>query len=240
MHISPSDKVYVGITSQKPEARWFNGRGYCYNTHFYNAILKYGWDNFQHIIVEENLSQEKACELEIDLIKKYKSNNPKYGYNHSTGGDLSAVGTVISEETRKKLSKASKGRKLSESAKEKVRIANSGPNNHHYGKHLSEEHRKHISDALRGKKYKKWSEESRKKLSENRKGTKQSEETKRKRSEALKGHKGYWEGKHFSEDHKEKLKGRPPWNKGKHFSEETKRKMSEAAMRRYKRDKDAI
>ena len=28
MHITPSNKVYIGITSKAPEERWMNGRGY--------------------------------------------------------------------------------------------------------------------------------------------------------------------------------------------------------------------
>lgn len=43
MHISPSGKRYVGITRQRPVARWKNGRGYINNEYFYRAIKKYGW-----------------------------------------------------------------------------------------------------------------------------------------------------------------------------------------------------
>lgn len=30
-HISPSNKVYIGITSRKPELRWRKGNGYYNN-----------------------------------------------------------------------------------------------------------------------------------------------------------------------------------------------------------------
>ena len=56
MHTSPSGKVYVGITCQPTYARWKNGNGYKNNKHFYNAIIKYGWDNFEHQIILENVS----------------------------------------------------------------------------------------------------------------------------------------------------------------------------------------
>ena len=56
IHISPSNKYYVGITSKTPEERWRNGFGYYTQSYFYNAIQKYGWDNFQHEIISENLS----------------------------------------------------------------------------------------------------------------------------------------------------------------------------------------
>lgn len=87
IHISPSIKYYVGITSQNPKNRWRNGNGYNYNTHFYNAIQKYGWDNFVHEIFAEHLTKEEACKMETILIEKLKSNNYHYGYNICSGGE---------------------------------------------------------------------------------------------------------------------------------------------------------
>ena len=48
-----NNKVYIGITGRQPEIRWgSNGNGYWNNTHFYNAIKKYGWnDGFEHILM---------------------------------------------------------------------------------------------------------------------------------------------------------------------------------------------
>lgn len=87
VHIAPNCKKYFGITKQYPTGRWKNGYGYASSPHFFNAILKYGWDNFQHIILCENLSKNWACKLEQDLIRIYKSNDPKYGYNVCNGGE---------------------------------------------------------------------------------------------------------------------------------------------------------
>lgn len=59
-----NDKIYVGITGRTVEERWgYNGNGYYRNKHFYDSILKYGWDNFEHIIIKEGLSQEEAGNL---------------------------------------------------------------------------------------------------------------------------------------------------------------------------------
>lgn len=89
LHVNKiNDKKYVGITCQTPARRWRNGKGYSKNKHFYNAIKKYGWDNFYHLIIKEKLSKEEAKCLEIYLIEKFSSNNPKYGYNLCLGGDL--------------------------------------------------------------------------------------------------------------------------------------------------------
>lgn len=80
-------KVYIGITKQCPKKRWDNGNGYKDNTHFYNAIKKYGWNSFEHIILFKGLSKEEAQVTEIKLIEEYKSNNRKFGYNKSKGGE---------------------------------------------------------------------------------------------------------------------------------------------------------
>lgn len=54
-------KMYFGITSRKPEERWGkNGRNYKSTPRFFPAINKHGWDNFEHNILHENLTQEEA------------------------------------------------------------------------------------------------------------------------------------------------------------------------------------
>lgn len=82
-----NNKVYVGITGQKPKRRWHNGYGYKTQQYFWRAIQKYGWNNFDHIIFAENLTKEDACKMEKCLIALYNTTNRKYGYNISTGGD---------------------------------------------------------------------------------------------------------------------------------------------------------
>lgn len=45
MHISPSGKRYIGVTSKtNVEDRWRNGKGYQKCPYFYKAIQKYGWE----------------------------------------------------------------------------------------------------------------------------------------------------------------------------------------------------
>lgn len=82
-----NDKIYIGITCQKPEHRWRNGDGYNYNPHFYNAIKKYGWENFKHEILFVNLSKEEAEQKEIELIAFYDSTNAELGFNIQSGGN---------------------------------------------------------------------------------------------------------------------------------------------------------
>lgn len=131
-HTSPSNKVYIGITSMSPpEKRWKNGFGYWRNKHFYNAIQKYGWDNIKHEILFEGLSKEEAENKEMELIALYDAANKEKGYNNDNGG--SSTGRLTSE-TKKKISDA---------AKERLQR----PENHPlYGKHRSEETKRKLSE----------------------------------------------------------------------------------------------
>ena len=79
-------KVYIGQTCQKPEKRWNYGYGYKNCPRFYSAIVSYGWNNFEHIILENNLTSDEANEKEQYYIKKYNSQNPDLGYNLTEGG----------------------------------------------------------------------------------------------------------------------------------------------------------
>ena len=79
-------KVYIGQTKQAINQRWRNGDGYKNNIYFYHSIKKYGWDNFEHEILEKDIdSVKKANEREIYWISKYDSY--KNGYNLTSGGD---------------------------------------------------------------------------------------------------------------------------------------------------------
>lgn len=120
VHIAPNGKKYYGITKQKPERRWQNGKGYDKNKHFASAIKKYGWDNIQHIVLHEGLDKEEAEELEQYMIQWYNTTKHEYGYNVSLGGETGPglygenhplYGKHLPEEQRKKMSEAKKGAK---------------------------------------------------------------------------------------------------------------------------------
>ena len=183
MHISPSNKRYIGITSQEPKRRWRGGSSYKNNIHFYNAIEKYGWDNFKHIIVAKGLNKETACWLEMELIKEWDTTNPNKGYNITLGGEgakglcgeLNGMyglkgelspnyGLKRSEETKEKLSKALKGREFTEEWKQNLKENHwdcSGENNPMYGKGYLKEGENH---PFFGKHH---TEETKKRMSEN-------------------------------------------------------------------------
>lgn len=168
VHVFPNGKRYVGITTQRPTKRWQRGKSYTHNPHLQRAIKKYGWDNIEHIIYGKYSTAEEAGDVERALIAKYKLQNPEYGYNISDGGEHGThsaetkkrlsdrrkgsgnpmygrrgkasprygkpgamLGKKMTEEAKRKISIANTGRShpVSESAKEKLRIKNSGANN---------------------------------------------------------------------------------------------------------------
>ena len=84
-----NNKVYIGQTKQeKLNNRWKNGKGYKSCTYFYHAIQKYGWDNFEHIILDQgDWTLEEANKKEQFYIQKYNSTNIEKGYNIKKGGE---------------------------------------------------------------------------------------------------------------------------------------------------------
>lgn len=141
-------KLYIGQTCYKYiNTRWRDGKGYIHSPHFYNAIQKYGWDNFKHIILFEDIPDYRIADIiEIELIKKYKSNDPKFGYNLSSGGSF--------------------GRTLSEETKNKIRLSKIGHKNPNYKKSPSIETRQKMSESRKGKKQTKEWINKRKRLGE--------------------------------------------------------------------------
>lgn len=146
VHIFPNGKRYVGITCQKVERRWQNGKAYSWNKHMSNAIAKYGWGNIEHTVLYEGLTQEAAEKIEIQLIADWELTNPDNGYNYAIGG----THPRHTEITKKKIGAKSLGRKHSDEFKEWISEHNRGANNYMYGKHHSEETKRKISEAKKG------------------------------------------------------------------------------------------
>ena len=125
-------KVYIGQTCYRNiNQRWRHGEGYKHSPHFYNAIQKYGWENFEHIILFEDIcGYELADAIERELIQKYQSNNSEYGYNISSGGSY--------------------GRTLTDETKNKIRISKIGDKNPNYQKSPSYITRQRMSASHKG------------------------------------------------------------------------------------------
>lgn len=204
-----NNKMYIGqavdIERRWNDHIWNLNNKRNENRHFINAWYKYGEENFKFTILLE------CKESDLNMYEEYyifelMTYDPRVGYNKNYGGDSGRP----TEEAKRKMSEAKKGKQLSEEAKRKISEANKGEKNSFYGRHHSEE--------------------AKRKMSESKKGRHHSEEHKRKLSESRKGEKSYWYGKHLSEETKRKLseskKGEKHPMYGKQLSEETKRKLS--------------
>ena len=99
-----NSKCYIGITKLKLERRWKKGVGYKSQKIFYGAIKKYGWENFEHEIIDVVDSMKEALEKESYYIKLY--NSIQNGYNSSQFGTFDykrdkKVYKVISQKLKK-------------------------------------------------------------------------------------------------------------------------------------------
>ncbi len=111
-----NNKKYIGITKKKYGNEDF---GYIkrFNQHLvnaftkskyndcprlYNSIRKHGRNNFK-IELLESCSITDRAKIEIKYIKEYNTNDYKFGYNISLGGDGRSV-SEVNEDTRLKIS----------------------------------------------------------------------------------------------------------------------------------------
>lgn len=101
-------KIYIGQTNQDPERRWRpDGSGYKDSPKFWQAILKYGWNNFDHEIIEIVDNSDLANKQEIYWIAYYDTyDNDEKGYNMTPGGDNYMTELWQNPEYREKMCKS--------------------------------------------------------------------------------------------------------------------------------------
>ena len=146
---SPSRRIYIG-QSVNINSRYIHYKNLHCKTQIkiYNSIVKYGWENHKFEVIEEcevNFlnERERYWQEHYDVIKnglncKLTKTSNKSGY--------------LSEESRLKLSKSLKGRKLSLETKEKLK-KRCGDKSHWWGKKISQDHKEKLHNAWRGKKH---------------------------------------------------------------------------------------
>ena len=175
------------------------------------AQKKYGIENFSKEIITIAMSKSEADVLEKYYIAKERNENTYGCYNIADGGQGGAwnKGIPCSEETKKKISIAHKGRKHSEEWKRKISENSTKFSGHHHSdeskakisesekghrpyfcRPRTEEEKRNISEKLKGRKLN-LSDEERlarseraKEMNKKRIGSKHSEETKKKMREA--------------------------------------------------------
>lgn len=153
-------KCYIGFDSNYPNRirdHITESKKSRRNTKFYNAIRKYGWENFDITV----LYQSKEFEHTLNVMENhFITENDSYhnGYNSTTGGER---GFANHDCVKRKISDKNKGKNLTLEQKEKISHIQKGVpkseemknkvSNTLKGHTVSEETRNKISKALLGK-----------------------------------------------------------------------------------------
>ncbi|AGE57071.1 GIY-YIG catalytic domain-containing endonuclease [Acanthocystis turfacea Chlorella virus NE-JV-3] len=147
MLISPYEKSYIGQTTRPIEERFKEHQfpsSKC--VAIYNAIQKYGWENFEkhwYECPDEELNDHE--ELMIEVLGTLAPS----GYNLREGG---GAGGKLSEETKQKISQAHTGKILSEETRGRMSKAKSGEKHPMHGKNATDETKKKMSASKSGAK----------------------------------------------------------------------------------------
>jgi group I intron endonuclease len=138
-------KIYVGVhkLADTTKSKNYLGSGLALRP----AIEKYGRENFVRSTLAEFSCAKDAYLAEADVVTEEFINRPDT-YNIKLGG-LGCKGLIHNEETRAKLSAASKGRTSSAETKAKISAAVTG-NKNRLGQSPSEETRLKLSASHKG------------------------------------------------------------------------------------------
>lgn len=154
-----NNKVYIGKTIQDFEKRKQchlrkmsekkqNG-DFTYSTKFYNALRKYGIDNFKWEVIESGVGEDILNEREIFYIEKYNSYND--GYNSTIGGDGGDTYSLLTNEEleliKSKISKSVKNTFNNPEYRKKLSERTKGVNNPMYGKESAMKGKKHTEET---------------------------------------------------------------------------------------------
>lgn len=161
-----NNKIYIGQTVRSLNDRIDDYQKGLGNNYLNNSFKKYGFENFEFSIIDTATSIDELNSKEIHWINKYNTTDKNKGYNLEDGGRNS----LLSQETREKMSEARKGKKQTTDWVKK-RIAKAGSEEaKKYGRAKTEEERKWLSETT--PKYwlgKTRDEETRKKISQTKK-----------------------------------------------------------------------
>ena len=120
---SPSEKCYIGITSQEVSRRWQHHQSHKACIALSSAIDKYGANSMRvETLVEADWSL--LVELEKRAIIAFDTKAPN-GYNLTDGGD-GTPGRVVSDKTREAISQSASARRHTSETKLKISTALKG------------------------------------------------------------------------------------------------------------------
>lgn len=113
---SINGKTYIGFDSNWPKRKYehqYSSTSSSSNQVFYNAIRKYGWDNFVwNVIYQSKDAKHTLSVMENHFILEYNSYihyENSNGYNMTLGGE-GTVGHIHTAETRHNISKSLAGK----------------------------------------------------------------------------------------------------------------------------------
>lgn len=146
-------KKYIGKRVSKTFDKYYKGSGKLIR----KAFTKYGWDNFECVIIQECYSNEELNEAEKHWIKERNAATSNNYYNISDGGD---GGNTYKYKTKEEMNEIK--RKISESGKNVVHTlewnrrsgdARRGIKENFTYK-FTDEHKRRISESNIGKHFK--------------------------------------------------------------------------------------
>jgi group I intron endonuclease len=105
---SPSKKIYIGqsVNIKRRISKYKTGKSF-EQPLLNRSIIKHGWKAHSFEVIHQ-CTKEELNDLEIYYIELFNSFNSKFGLNLHSGGNFH----MTSDETKKKISAAGKGRKL--------------------------------------------------------------------------------------------------------------------------------
>lgn len=169
-----NNKIYIGKTTKTIQQRFdshckASQKPRTFTSYLYNAMNKYGVNNFTITLIENCNDEKTLNEREKFWIRKLKSQDPNIGYNIQEGGEGGRVRSKEFKLSQNQLKSLEYGRHLPSSKKHKEQLSK-----RRKGIIVAKETREKLRIARLGKKA---SKETREKLSRSHKGLKMPERT---------------------------------------------------------------
>jgi group I intron endonuclease len=141
-------KIYIGFDSNWPNRkRYHKSQHKKIESKFYNAVCKYGWDNFDWEVIYQSKDGEHTLKImETYFIKQF--NSFTLGYNSTLGGDGILGFKHNKEQIQKRINKV-KGRKYSSEWCENISKGKIGKKR----KPFSQSHLENLSLSISGGKH---------------------------------------------------------------------------------------
>lgn len=135
-----NNKIYIGQHIAAEFDKYYKGSGVMLT----RAFKKYGKENFSCVLLEAVETKEALDARESYWIDKLNSRDSNVGYNITAGGE-GTIGYQHTEEAKKKISSAKKGKPLTEAHRKAIGLASKGHK-------LSEENKAKLRAANLGRK----------------------------------------------------------------------------------------